>query len=193
MNNQTDNTDEKLKIKIREYVFNKIDCPVVLDLYCGSLGKMYQGIWHRASGYLGVDKNIPHSLDKTIKLSAEYAASKFDLSPFNVFDVDCYSSPWIVTRRLLKRISPGRYGFCLTSGEHRGLSNGNSNEVIRATLGLSGFSDLRLLVRYQRLVMLLMIKSLLDIDGVKIESGQIALTERGIAYIGLVVDKVDEI
>ncbi len=189
MNKQTDNTDIELKVAVREYVLEKIPEPAVLDLYCGS-GVMYTEVWHKAKTYLGVDKYSPHNLDRTIKLSAEMAVAKLDLSLFNLFDVDCYDSPWIVARRVLHKIGEGRYGLVMTSGEKRGFENTHTNEIIRVTLGISVLSDYRLLVRYQKLINLLMIKSLIDIKGIKPVSGVIAYTSTGIAYMGLVIDKI---
>lgn len=192
MSKQTDNTSVKLKTEIRRWVMDQVEDPVVLDLYCGKHGEMYQNIWHEADGYLGVDKNEPHDLALTVKTTAENAASKFDLSHFNIFDIDPYNSPWLVARRILHRLEPGKYGMTLTSGEHRGLSNSHSNEIIRATLGLSDFSDLRLLVRYQPLILKLMIRSLGEIEGVKLTNAILSIATRGVAYIGLVFDKVGQ-
>jgi hypothetical protein len=187
LSKQTDNSNIELKVAVRNLVYEKIDEPVVLDLYCGS-GIMYKEVWHKANSYLGVDKYSPHKLDRTIKLSAEMAVANLDLSLFNIFDVDCYDSPWIVARRILHKLDAGRHGLVLTSGEWRSLCS-TANEIVRATLGLSGFSDLRLLIRYQKLINLLMIKSLTEIKGVVPHYGAIAYTNRNIAYIGLVVDK----
>lgn len=191
MKQQTDNSNTELKVEVRRRTFDRIEDPVVLDLYCGT-GVMYKHVWSKADGYLGTDRDNPHDLDRTIKISAELAVANLDLRPFNIFDVDCYSSPWIVARRILRKVTPGRFGLTMTSGEDRGLKNGHSNEIIRSTLGLSHFSDLRLLGRYQKLINKLMIKSLLELPGIKPVYGAIAYTKRNIAYIGLVLDKEDD-
>ena len=136
------------------------------------------------------DKNNPHDLAKTIKISAEQAVANLPLEKFNIFDVDCYSTPWIVARRLLRKVHPGYFGLIMTSGEYRGLQNSNSNEIIRTTLGVSHFSDLRLLGRYHKLINKLMIKSMLEIPGIEYGYGVIAYTNRNICYIGLALNKI---
>lgn len=192
----TDNSSVELKLAVREWVASRVAQPWhVLDLYCGCNGEMYQGIWSRAEVYFGVDKFNPHKLANTARMSAEVASQRFDLDRYNIFDVDCYASPWAVARRILLRRGAGAFGIILTNGEERGFKNGNSNELVRATLGLSGFSDLRLLVRYSDLVIDLMIRSLLEIPGIRFVAGIKGTVHKtnSMRYIGLVLDKLCDV
>jgi len=188
-----DNSDEATKLAVRTWLFERFASPAVLDLYCGAYGKMYQGIWHRADDYFGVDKNHPHDFGTTMKMSAEQAVQSIDLERFNIFDIDCYSSPWAVARRIIQRKRGGRFGLCLTSGESRGLANGSSNEIIRTTIGASGLSDLRLLHRYMDVVYGLMIRSLLEMPGVSFVAGVKAMVDKSsiqnMTYFSLILDK----
>jgi hypothetical protein len=185
----TDNTNEEMKLAVRRWLGRRVDGWRVLDLYCGEQGRMYQGIWSEAIRYFGVDKYRPHNLAPTARMSAEKASQQMNLADWNLFDVDCYSSPWAVARMICKRRPPGRYGMALTSGEARGLRGGDSNEIIRTTIGASAISDLRLLGRYQDLIIKLMIRSLGEMPGVTLQQAAMAKTARGIVYIGLIMDK----
>lgn len=185
-----DNSNVELKIAVRRAVVSEIEHWRVLDLYCGSSGMMYQHIWHEAETYLGIDKDKPHNLAPTLRMRAEVASQHFDLDAFNIFDVDCYDSPWLVARRIVRRRGPGKFALILTSGESRGMRNGDTNELIRSTLGLSKFSDLRLLDRYRYVVWGVMLRSLLEsargVRCLKLVHGE---TERFMQYYGLLLDK----
>ena len=144
-----DNSYLEGKLAVREWLLGVIGEPVhVLDLYCGAEGQMYRGVWSRAASYFGVDKNRPHNLAPTVRMSAERASASFDLDRYNCFDVDCYDSPWKVARRIIQRRGPGTFGMALTTGEQHGLMSGRGNEIIRATLGIRNLSDTRLFGRF---------------------------------------------
>ncbi len=192
---KTDNSSVELKLAVREWVGERIPRPwAVLDLYCGKDGKMFQGIWAQAESYFGVDKFQPHKLGNTARMSAEVASQRLNLDGFNIFDVDCYASLWAVARRILARRGAGTFGLALTDGEDRGMKNGHSNEIVRATLGLSHFSDLRLLSRFSDLVIDLMVRSLLEMPGVRFVAGVKGTVEKAnpVRYIGLILDKHSE-
>lgn len=189
----TDNSNVALKLAVREWVGERIPRPwAVLNLYCGEQGEMYRGIWARAETYFGVDKYRPHKLANTARMSAELASQRLNLDAYNIYDVDCYSSPWAVARRILLRRGPGRFGLILTDGEERGFKNGNSNEIVRSTLGISHLSDLRLLTRYSDLVINLMLRSLLEMPGIHFLEGIRGTVRKAntMRYIGLILDKV---
>ena len=120
---KTDNSSVYLKAKVRQWLLQRFDEAHVLDLYCGARGWMWRMIWKDAESYLGVDRFIPHSLATTMRMSAERASQALDLNQYNIFDVNCYSSPWKVARRICRRRDPGRFGMVLTSGEYRGMPN----------------------------------------------------------------------
>lgn len=190
MKQQTDNSNVALKVAVRRWALERMERPWhVLDLYCGKDGKMFRHVWQEADSYFGTDAKRPHNLAPTVKMTAERASQQLDLGRWNVFDLDCYDSPWVVARQVFRRRPAGRFIAILTSGEDRGLKGGTSNEIIRVTLGLSNLSDLRLLGRYGDLVTNLMIRSLIELPGVRLVAGVQAKTSRNIRYIGLVVDK----
>ena len=186
---KTDNSNLAIKLKVRRWLFEQFDNRRVLDLYCGRQGKMHQGLWNEADLYFGTDKNCPHRFGNTVKMSAEYASQHLDISDFNIFDVDCYASPWRVARRILRRHTGGRLGIVMTSGEYRGLENGRSSEIVRRSIGASGLSDYRLLGRFQDSIIRLMIRSLGEIAGVKLLKGVVAQTNTHIVYLALTLDK----
>ncbi len=188
-NRGTDNSEERLKLAVRRWLADQFDDWRVLDLYCGEEGRMYQGVWSEASSYFGVDKFRPHSLATTVKMSAERASQQLRLDDYNLFDVDCYASPWAVARTICRRRGPGCFGLAMTSGEERGLKNGHSSEIIRRTIGASGLSDYRLLGRYQDMVIGLMLRSLGEIPGTTLCRAAKAKTARHIVYLGVVVEK----
>lgn len=148
-----DNSAIKLKKRIREkaFVYINPDNAKVLDLYCG-LGVMYKNVWYRAKSYFGVDKNKTHTYKPTARISAEKAVSNFDLDDFNIFDIDCYSCPWGVARKIAKTKLNENYILILTDGTTRGLINGKSNKFIRDGLNLNGITDVRFLGRYREYV-----------------------------------------
>ena len=187
----TDNSSLSLKVAVSRWVWDHIPERRVLDLFCGQQGWMYQGIWHEASEYLGVDKFRPHRLATTLKVSAERAVGTFDLSCYTIFDVDTYTTPWVVARRICVRRGPGRFGMALTLGDERGLKNGHSNEITRRMIGASGLSDYRLLVRYRQFIQGLLLRSIGEMPGITLVEavkGEV-VKQSTITYIGLVVDK----
>ena len=167
---------------------NRISSPRnVLDLYCGAQGRMYSLVWQYADLYLGVDKNTPHSLARTIKMSAERAVCSLDLDKYNVFDVDTYTTPWIVARKILKRRGEGRLGLVLTLGDKRG-GTGHQSQVVRRLVGATNLSDYRLMMRYHDLIVKLLLRSLAELPGVRLLEGVEHETPSKIVYIALTID-----
>ena len=188
---KVDNSALPLKVGVRRWILERTEEPAVLDLYCGKVGKMYQLVWREAGTYLGTDKNEPHGLGPAIKLSAERAVSTLPLDRWNIYDIDPYDSPWAIARKIIHRRGPGLFGLVLTSGEGRGLRNGDSNEIIRRTIGASSLSNLTLLGRWQYDVMGLMIRSLLEMEGMAFSGGVQAHTggPNPMYYFGLLLHK----
>jgi len=155
-----DNKSLSLKVAIREAILNRIEHPKVLDLYCGMTGEMYDRVWNRADEYLGCDKYNPHRKAKTARLSAETTIETIDIEMFNIFDLDCYSSPWAVANRIVEKAT-GRLGMVLTDGTWR-ATGGKMNEEMRRELGVGHFSITTLFKRYYHEVSLIMLKALLS-------------------------------
>lgn len=190
----TDNSFTEGKIAVREWLLERVAAPSqVLDLYCGAEGQMYQGVWHKADSYFGVDKRGPHGLAPTCKMSAERAAGTFALDDYNLFDLDCYDSPWKVARRIIQRRGPGAFGMALTTGEQHGLMSGKGNEIIRATLGIRNLSDTRLFGRFWEDVILLMVRSLGEMECATLGPTMLITGKRTggywVHYAGITIDK----
>jgi hypothetical protein len=190
MSVQTDNSNEALKLAVRRWVWERIPERRVLDLYCGKEGRMWEGIWQEADSYLGCDKFRPHGKATTLKMSAERAAQFLSLDDYTIFDVDCYSSPWVVARKILRRRGPGTFGLCLTVGEDKGLKD-EASEIIRVTTGIGSLARCHLLARFGDIVLGLMLKSMICIPGITAEQGIKAtiVKQNQMYYLGLIVSK----
>lgn len=92
------------KVLLREQVLDAISQANVLDLYCGPVGSMHSSVWHRASGYTGVDKEW-RKFDKRRRYVGDTMRilPHLDLQEFNVFDVDAFGCPWGTMVLLLRR------------------------------------------------------------------------------------------
>lgn len=187
---KTDNTNIRLKLSIREWAGTRLGEEWrVLDLYCGSEGRMYSGIWYKAADYFGVDKNVPHKLANTCRMSAEVASQQLNLDDYNVFDIDPYSNPWPVARQIIRRRGAGKFAMILTSSEYRGNGFAFGCEIVRRSIGASGLSNYSMLGHFSDLVTRLMVRSLAEIDGVRLLAAARAKTSTNVEYISLVLDK----
>ena len=185
----TDHSRLDLKVAVRERMLDWLpEDRRVLDLYCGT-GRMYEEVWQRADTYFGVDAHKPHRLASTMKLSADAAVQMLELDEWNIFDIDCYSSPWKVARRICRKRGPGIFGLIMTSGEFRGLTGGRTNEIIRRSIGATGSSDYRLLGRHHGLIIQLMLRAIGEIKGITLLKGIKAQTGRRVVYITLLLEK----
>jgi len=178
-------------VAVRRWLMDTLPSPRVLDLYCGASGRMWQEVWRDAEAYLGVDKEQPHNHATTLRMSAERAVQSLAIDEYNVYDLDCYVSPWLVARRILHRRADGRFGLAFTCGEERGMKD-QSNEIVRVSIGARGLSDYRLLTRYADLIVHLMVRSLTEIAGIKLVSGVVAkrVRQNTMFYGGLLLDKL---
>lgn len=122
----------------------------VLDAFAGS-GQMHAAVWYEAAGYIGCDK--AWCRDKRLAFVADNrrVLRAIDLTPFTIFDLDAFGSPWeqaiiIADRRPVK---PGeRVGMILTEGSGLTMKQGGLPLAIceltgmrRRMAGLSRWQD----------------------------------------------------
>ena len=140
---QIDNHDagRAAKVALRRTVLEAIGptAAVVLDCFAGR-GAMYRAVWCDAARYVGCDTKWTQDERLAYVCDNRRLLRHIDLSPFNVFDLDAYGSPWeqvtiIAARRPLR--AGERIGFVMTDGS-----------VMRARLGrvegaLAGMAGVR--------------------------------------------------
>jgi hypothetical protein len=117
--NKVDNgaKGKRAKIQIRSNVLDAIGGPAhVFDAFAGS-GTFYREIWHRAASYTGCDLRYFPDDRRAFVADNRRVLRAIDLTPFNVFDLDAYGSPWaqavIIAAR--RKVAPGEtIGFVFT-------------------------------------------------------------------------------
>lgn len=133
---KNDKTDNHLaavndKVALRHEALAAVGDAHVLDLFAGK-GMMFGTVWHRATSYLGADKELSQVLahpQPCHHAEAQIMLRALDLARFNVFDLDAYGSPWAEVTILAarRRLAPGEtVAVVLTDGAPR-----------RAMLGLT--------------------------------------------------------
>lgn len=109
MSKQTDNANLPAKLELRRRLLDALGLErySVLDLYHG------EGlVWGALSGeyevsVTGVD--VKPRTAGTLRMRAENAIRRLDLSRYDVFDLDSYGSPLSVLDALLKRLADGEH------------------------------------------------------------------------------------
>ena len=113
---KTDNHSLRQKIELRRQVCALLGQPLtVLDLFAGE-GRVWWGMkeFNEIESYTPVDQKP--RMSGVIKLTVSARTVRgFDLSQFNVIDVDCYGEPWEVWDELARMIS-GETAVFLTHG-----------------------------------------------------------------------------
>lgn len=140
------------KIAMRETLFAAMAerGPVhVFDAYAGT-GELYKEVWHKADSYTGCDiayEPLPKRDDRLMFAADNVRVLRaIDLSPFNVFDLDSYGSPWepalIIAMR--RKLEAGEHiGIVATDGSGRTLKANQTPKGIRTLAGLAAsFSGL---------------------------------------------------
>lgn len=130
----------KAKAELRENVLNEIgeESCYVIDAFAGD-GAMYRRIWHRAAGYVGCDLVFYRDERTAFVCDNRRVLRAIDLTPFNVFDLDAYGSPWeqalIVADR--RKVAPGeKIGVLLTEGSSLNLKMGGMSTALKVIAGL---------------------------------------------------------
>ncbi len=111
---------DKAKITLRKTILDWIgrDEARVFDAFAGE-GHMWKEAWREASLYTGCDERWVCDERSAFVADNRRVMRCIDLSPYNVFDLDAYGSPWeqalIVAER--RRVAPGEViAFALTEG-----------------------------------------------------------------------------
>jgi hypothetical protein len=130
---KTNNAKTNAKKEIRSHVLSSIgENAHVLEVFCGA-GEMYEHVWKKASGYLGIDKVKFFDQRNTICGDALKAVTKIDVDDFTIFDIDAYGSPYEILIALLPKISRShkKIGFVITDGIAMDLKLGRISKGIR--------------------------------------------------------------
>ena len=128
------------KCSIRRLVLDEVPSARVLDVFAGS-GNMYRAVWRFAPcGYAGCDFRWFMDDRDAFVVDNRRLLRSIDLSPFNLFDLDAFGSPWeqalIIAAR--RRVTPGEViGICLTDGSARNMKLGGLPLALREACGLS--------------------------------------------------------
>ena len=128
-----DNTNLGLKIKLRkkaiEYAGGN-NKAFVLDLFAGK-GNMRKFAWAKVARYVGCDKKYSRPNYECIKGDNErLLPGLLKIDSFNIFDLDAYSNPFPLGKKICDLINPGEYQFILTDGINRDLSSKNPSRKI---------------------------------------------------------------
>lgn len=109
------------KIAIRRAVLEAIgrDKAIVFDAFAGS-GVMWKAVWREAADYVGCDEKRWYRDERCCFVADNRRVLRcVDLTPFTIFDLDAFGSPWqqamIIAAR--RELQPGeRVGLVITDG-----------------------------------------------------------------------------
>lgn len=131
----------KAKVEIRRNVLDQIGAEraKVFDVFAGP-GVMWAEVWKHASGYVGCDQEWFRD-DRLVYVADNCRVLRcVDLSPFNIFDLDAFGSPWeqalIIAAR--RRVAKGeRIGFIFTDGTSLKTRFGQLPKAMSQAAGIS--------------------------------------------------------
>lgn len=134
------------KVELRRNVLAAVAGPV-FEAFAGS-GEMYRQVWKDAPAYVGCDTRWFPDGRAAFVADNRRVLRAIDLSPFLIFDLDAYGSPWeqatIIAAR--RQVAPGEsLGLILTDGTGFTLKMGGLPTALAlltgmATAGLSGIA-----------------------------------------------------
>jgi hypothetical protein len=128
------------KVDLRRRVLDAVGGRV-LDCYAGT-GQMFKEVWCRAAGgYEGIDIRYLPDEREAFVADNKRVLRNIDLTPFSIFDIDAYGSPWEVVIIICARrkVAPGeRVGICITEGSGLKLKFG---KLPRAMAKLSNATE----------------------------------------------------
>jgi len=111
-----DNSDIRLKTRLRRKYLEMHEDPKVLDLFCGD-GIMYREVYqHKADSYLGIDHKQIFDKALCVLQNNNYYIRNHDMTPYNFFDMDAYGNPYTQLLILSKKTLPKEYSIVLTDG-----------------------------------------------------------------------------
>jgi hypothetical protein len=132
----------KAKVEIRQRVMGEIGGPEkarVFDVFAGP-GVMWAEVWKHAAHYVGCDQEWFRD-DRLVYVADNVRVLRcVDLSPFNIFDLDAFGSPWeqalIIAAR--RRVAKGeRIGFIFTEGTSLKTRFGQLPKAMSQAAGIS--------------------------------------------------------
>ncbi len=119
---KTDNNPQAhaAKVTIRQSVLKAIGAERahVFDAFAGG-GEMHSAVWKGAASYTGCDMKWQRDGRRMFCADNRRVMRAIKLTPFNVFDLDAYGSPWEQAIIACDRrpVAAGELvGFCLTEG-----------------------------------------------------------------------------
>lgn len=122
-NSKKDNSAHSVKRKLRERLVDAlgVESPAVLDVFAGS-GQMWRSAYGSTPHYLGLDQKQYDDERHTIVCdnSRFLRLAGFNLSRFDIFDIDAYGSPYYCLAIICRRFRWGnkrRIGIVLTDGD----------------------------------------------------------------------------
>lgn len=128
------------KVEIRRNVLDAIgaDKACVLDAFAGD-GTMYREVWRDAALCVGCDREWFKDDRLAYVADNRRLLRSIDLSPFNVFDLDSFGSPWhqvlIIAAR--RKVQPReRIGIVLTEGSALHLKQGGVPNALAEIAGI---------------------------------------------------------
>lgn len=132
-------TGKSAKIALRDQVLDAVSAEksIVLDAFAGA-GMMYRYVWNRAAGYVGCDLKWYPDQRMAYVADNRRVLRAIDLTPFTIFDLDAYGSPWEHLMILAHRAPPTpEHGWwvCLTVGEGLNIKLGGDAAGVAAIAG----------------------------------------------------------
>ena len=134
---KTDNKSLRLKVEIRKRLLKETGLkPLrILDLYAGE-GLIWKEVGKnfKFSSYTPVDKapRLPGTIKATVD---EHFLQAFDMSQFNVVDVDTYGEPWLAWEILFPKIQHPTL-FFLTHGAVSTRGGCQISKLARQIMGI---------------------------------------------------------
>jgi hypothetical protein len=131
----------KAKIEIRERVLEALtpEGAVVFDAFAGA-GLMWREVWRRAAGYIGCDEEWHRDERCCYAADNRRVLRCIDLSPFTVFDLDAYGSPWeqalIIAARRRPMAVGERLGLVFTEGSYLRMRFSKVPRAMRLAAGV---------------------------------------------------------
>jgi len=114
MNPNKSYRDLELKTSLRNFFLNRIEEPIVLDLYCGN-GEMFKRCYLKTK-YQGIDRKTIHDEIICTKANNQKWVQKNEISYFNFIDLDSYANPYPLLFQILSKTFQEKIEVVLTDG-----------------------------------------------------------------------------
>lgn len=185
----SDNTDNGEKIIIRKKLLEQLQNPSVLECFAG-----HGHIWrecYTGLPYLGLDLKPIKDQRNILQIDNRKFLRSADLSPFNLFDIDAYGSPWhqfliIMNRR---KIIPGeKIAIAITDGLTFKMSMSDCPIGLKKYIGIPPAMKIPCLSKHQEFINRLLVQNACKEKNLQIQTALIATNKRkNMKYIGLLL------